>query len=148
MILRILLILPDQNVLIHLQAIYDLRIFRHFDREKYSRILYMIQNVLIAPDENMSQGAKCSNTFNLYTSQVITEVNMPQTLQKFYKKIFMYMTCWRVFKQSLKQKFYQKCQRLARKAVVLTSLSSQQILEKFWRQFLIETEGRMLRMKS
>ena len=148
MILRILLILPDQNVLIHLQAIYDLRIFRHFDREKYSRILYLIQNVLIAPDENMSQGAKCSNTFNLYTSQVITEVNMPQTLQKFYKKIFMYMTCWRVFKQSLKQKFCQKCQRLARKAVVLTSLSSQQILEKFWRQFLIETEGRMLRMKS
>ena len=83
MILRILLILPDQNVLIHLQAIYDLRIFRHFYRKKYSRILYMVQNVLIAPDENMSQGAKCSNTFNLYTSQVITEVNMPQTLQKF-----------------------------------------------------------------
>ena len=83
MILRILLILPEQNVLIHLQAIYNLRIFRHFDRKNYSRILYMIQNVLIPPDENISQGAKCSNILNLYASQVITEVNMPQTLQKF-----------------------------------------------------------------
>ena len=43
----------------------------------------MIQNVLIPPDENISQGAKCSNILNLYASQVITEVNMPQTLQKF-----------------------------------------------------------------
>ena len=45
-IFHMLLRLPDQNVLIFLQAIYNLRIFGHFDTKNYAWILDIVQKSL------------------------------------------------------------------------------------------------------
>ena len=41
------------------------------------------QNVLMAPDQNVSQGANCPNTPTLYTNSVVIKVSAGSTLSGF-----------------------------------------------------------------